>query len=92
MRVSHDRHVTVTLQVFENVTILFSDVVGFTRICSQITPMAVVSMLNGMYTSFDQLSEKNKVYKVVSNLVLWSPRSSGHVTLRSPQHDPQFVQ
>ncbi|KAK2163097.1 hypothetical protein NP493_1482g00001 [Ridgeia piscesae] len=53
-----------TCEVFENVTILFSDVVGFTRICSQITPMAVVSMLNGMYTSFDQLSEKNKVYKV----------------------------
>ena len=51
-------------QVFEQVTILFSDVVGFTRICSQITPMDVVSMLNSMYTKFDQLSEKHRVYKV----------------------------
>ncbi|KAH9513755.1 Soluble guanylate cyclase 88E, partial [Bulinus truncatus] len=50
--------------VFENVTILFSDVVGFTTICSQITPMEVVSMLNAMYTQFDQLSENHSVYKV----------------------------
>jgi len=48
------------------VTILFSDVVGFTRICSQISPMEVVSMLNAMYTKFDQLSEQHHVYKVTS--------------------------
>ncbi|XP_052234216.1 soluble guanylate cyclase 88E-like [Dreissena polymorpha] len=53
-----------TCEVFENVTILFSDVVGFTRICSQISPMEVVSMLNAMYTKFDQLSERHNVYKV----------------------------
>ncbi|XP_035827917.1 soluble guanylate cyclase 88E, partial [Aplysia californica] len=53
-----------TCQVFDKVTILFSDVVGFTTICSQITPMEVVSMLNAMYTEFDQLSETHSVYKV----------------------------
>ncbi|KAK3103517.1 hypothetical protein FSP39_019823 [Pinctada imbricata] len=53
-----------TCQVFENVTILFSDVVGFTTICSQISPMEVVSMLNAMYTKFDTLSERHGVYKV----------------------------
>ncbi|XP_076450036.1 soluble guanylate cyclase gcy-31-like [Babylonia areolata] len=53
-----------TCQSFDCVTILFSDVVGFTTICSRITPMEVVSMLNAMYTSFDRLSENHCVYKV----------------------------
>ncbi|XP_077994612.1 soluble guanylate cyclase 88E-like [Glandiceps talaboti] len=53
-----------TCEVFKDVTILFSDVVGFTQICSVITPMAVVSMLNAMYSKFDKLTEQHKVYKV----------------------------
>ncbi|KAK7068741.1 Soluble guanylate cyclase 88E [Halocaridina rubra] len=53
-----------TCETFESVTILFSDVVTFTEICSRITPMEVVSMLNAMYSIFDDLTEKHKVYKV----------------------------
>ncbi|XP_047473714.1 soluble guanylate cyclase 88E-like [Penaeus chinensis] len=53
-----------TCETFESVTILFSDVVNFTHICSHITPMAVVSMLNEMYSIFDNLTEKHGVYKV----------------------------
>ncbi|XP_074659880.1 soluble guanylate cyclase gcy-31-like isoform X2 [Tubulanus polymorphus] len=53
-----------TCETFECVTVLFSDVVGFTTICSKITPLQVVTMLNSMYTKFDQLSEKHRVYKV----------------------------
>ena len=51
-------------QVFESVTILFSDVVNFTEICSRISPMEVVTMLNSMYSIFDRLTEFNQVYKV----------------------------
>ncbi|XP_047736437.1 soluble guanylate cyclase 88E [Hyalella azteca] len=53
-----------TCETFELVTILFSDVVTFTEICSRITPMQVVSMLNAMYSIFDNLTEKHSVYKV----------------------------
>lgn len=50
--------------MFESVSILFSDVVTFTQICSRISPMEVVSMLNAMYSIFDTLTERNRVYKV----------------------------
>ncbi|XP_033216664.1 soluble guanylate cyclase 88E isoform X2 [Belonocnema kinseyi] len=53
-----------TCEMFDSVSILFSDVVTFTEICSRITPMEVVSMLNGMYSLFDTLTERNRVYKV----------------------------
>ncbi|KAK8782279.1 hypothetical protein V5799_016380 [Amblyomma americanum] len=57
-------HLALLSQYFEKVTILFSDVVSFTEICSRITPMEVVSMLNSMYSLFDELTEKHGVYKV----------------------------
>ncbi|CAH1958014.1 unnamed protein product [Acanthoscelides obtectus] len=53
-----------TCEMFDTVSILFSDVVTFTEICSRIAPMEVVSMLNGMYSIFDKLTERNRVYKV----------------------------
>ncbi|XP_054719005.1 soluble guanylate cyclase 88E-like [Uloborus diversus] len=53
-----------TCQDFDCVTVLFSDVVSFTEICSRIAPMQVVSMLNHMYSLFDQLTEEHDVYKV----------------------------
>ena len=38
--------------------------VGFTAISSRLTPIEVVNLLNTMYSSFDALSEKNRVFKV----------------------------
>ena len=52
--------------MFHDVSVLFSDVVGFTHICSLISPMEVVTMLNNMYTVFDQISEQHNVYKVTA--------------------------
>nr|XP_039271288.1 soluble guanylate cyclase 88E-like [Styela clava] len=51
-------------ETFPDVTVLFSDVVGFTNICSRITPMEVVAILNQIYTVFDTLSERYEVFKV----------------------------
>ncbi|KAH9423586.1 hypothetical protein DERP_005166 [Dermatophagoides pteronyssinus] len=49
---------------FASVTILFSDIINFTEICSKIAPMDVVNMLNETYTCFDRLTEKHDIYKV----------------------------
>ncbi|KAL7842729.1 hypothetical protein SRHO_G00244180 [Serrasalmus rhombeus] len=49
---------------FKECTILFSDVVTFTNICSQCEPIQIVFMLNSMYLRFDRLTTVHNVYKV----------------------------
>jgi guanylate cyclase soluble subunit beta len=58
----------VEAENYKLVTILFSDIVGFTALCSndQVVPMDIVRMLNKLYTYFDMLSGVNEVYKVKS--------------------------
>ncbi|XP_062335053.1 guanylyl cyclase C isoform X2 [Osmerus eperlanus] len=51
-------------ELFEEVTVYFSDIVGFTTLCHYSTPMEVVDMLNDIYRNFDSILDHHDVYKV----------------------------
>ncbi|XP_017083291.2 head-specific guanylate cyclase [Drosophila eugracilis] len=55
---------SIDAKTYPNVTILFSDIVGFTSICSRATPFMVISMLEGLYKDFDEFCDFFDVYKV----------------------------
>lgn len=57
---------TPTALDHHKVSILFSDIKGFTEICNSCEPIQVVHMLNSLYTLFDGLVGKHNVYKVSS--------------------------
>ena len=56
----------VDAKTIESVTMLFSDLVGFTAICGKCAPMDVVNMLSILYTKFDTMCTKLDLYKVSS--------------------------
>ena len=49
---------------FADVTVMFVDIVNFTRIAEGMTPQQVFAMLNRIFSSFDELAEQYGVEKI----------------------------
>jgi len=51
-------------ELFSEASIYFSDIVSFTTLAGESSPMQVVTMLNDLYLMFDTILAKFNVYKV----------------------------
>ncbi|MCB0212078.1 MAG: response regulator [Anaerolineae bacterium] len=49
---------------FDDVTVLFADIVGFTTLSSHIPPTQLVNILNEIFSMLDQLTEKHNLEKI----------------------------
>ncbi|NEO57123.1 MAG: response regulator [Okeania sp. SIO3B5] len=49
---------------FDDVSVLFADLVGFTEFCSNVSPIELVNFLNLIFSKFDQLTKKHCLEKI----------------------------
>ncbi|NEP07970.1 MAG: hypothetical protein F6K25_00005 [Okeania sp. SIO2G4] len=49
---------------FDDVSVLFANLVGFTEFCSNVSPIELVNFLNLIFSKFDQLTQKHHLEKI----------------------------
>ena len=57
-------------RMYDMATVYFSDIVGFTTLSSQSTPLQIVNLLNDLYGAFDDTIAKHNVYKASASILL----------------------
>jgi len=63
-----------TPQYYENITVLFTDFVGFTKITEGLTPQELIAELNTCLMAFDSIIEKNNLKKIktIGDSYMWT--------------------
>ncbi|CAJ0579545.1 unnamed protein product, partial [Mesorhabditis spiculigera] len=51
-------------KTFSQSTVMFSDIVGFTEMCRNGSPLEVVTVLNSIFSGFDEFIARREAYKV----------------------------
>ncbi|HEY7064745.1 MAG TPA: adenylate/guanylate cyclase domain-containing protein [Chloroflexota bacterium] len=58
------RQTGIIAQGFDDVSVLFADLVGFTRLSAQLNPAALIEMLNRVFSTFDRLAVQHGLEKI----------------------------
>lgn len=77
---------TIIADGFENVSVMFADIVGFTKMSERKSPDELVAQLNAVFTRFDELVEKYGLEKI---------KTIGDAYMVSgglPEHDPGHLE
>jgi class 3 adenylate cyclase/HAMP domain-containing protein len=74
----------VEAETFPEVTVLFADVVGFTKLAAELGPRSVTNLLNELFEIFDDLAEKYKLEKIKTI-------GDCYMADRSPTHAQQMA-
>lgn len=54
----------IIAESFSDVSVLFADIVGFTELSAQISPIKLVHLLNDIFSKFDELVEQHGLEKI----------------------------
>jgi class 3 adenylate cyclase len=54
----------VVAESFDSATVLFADIVGFTKLAERVTAPELVAMLNELFSRFDDLAERHRLEKI----------------------------
>jgi adenylate cyclase len=60
----HDNQWSGIAEQFDEATVLFADLVGFTHLTDSLSPIKLVSLLNEIFSAFDHLSDRHELEKI----------------------------